>query len=79
MSGYRSPATREAGKLLQDRARKIEREREKQVRKVKCPVCPAEPGQVCSPVLISLGWAHTGRYNLAARAGLVPALPGQII
>lgn len=54
--------------------RDVEERRERAVRTVTCPVCEARPGNVCwyddSPCTIS----HTGRYDLAARQGLVPPL-----
>lgn len=54
--------------------RDVEERRERAVRTVACPVCDARPGNVCryddSAMLIS----HTGRYDLAARQGLVPPL-----
>jgi hypothetical protein len=64
----------------------VERQRERLVRKVACPVCGAGKGHECDyPRYLrkdgklggqSSGRAHTGRYNAAAELGLVPPLPG---
>ena len=55
----------------------VETQREHLVRTVACPVCTREPGQRC--YYTSYGGimaSHTGRYNAAAAAGLVPQLVG---
>jgi hypothetical protein len=52
----------------------IEQQRERVVRTVACPVCNAQPGYVCWYDGNSWTISHTGRYDLAARQGLVPPL-----
>jgi hypothetical protein len=47
-----------------------EMERERLARTVACPTCGRPPGQQCYDIWMS----HTSRYNIAAAAGLVPAL-----
>lgn len=59
-----------------------ERARELKVRTVDCPVCGAVAGKACVMGFSSNGSVqrgqigHLGRYNAAARAGLVPPLAG---
>jgi hypothetical protein len=50
-------------------------EREDLVRGFACPSCGAEPGVKCGEDWQRMPFSHTARYNLAAAAGLVPALP----
>lgn len=55
----------------------VEVARERQARRVTCPVCQAGPLAACN----GDGWmqySHTGRYDRAARVGLVPPLPGGV-
>lgn len=58
-----------------------EERREKLVRTFACPRCHARKGHMCTWGLNKLGgkiaiaMSHTGRYRLAAQAGLVPELP----
>jgi hypothetical protein len=63
----------------------VERERDDIVRTFACPLpeCAAEPLDRCNFGLstaaghkIRSRTSHEARYNLAAAAGLVPALPG---
>jgi hypothetical protein len=51
-----------------------ERVIERQVRRVKCPVCGARSGQRCGSACYH---AHTGRYRAAAKRGFVKPLPGE--
>lgn len=65
-----------------------ERDRELAVRTVVCPVCQTKPGHACVYGLVKDRRpararrlnrgpvSHTGRYEVAATAGLVPALRG---
>lgn len=52
----------------------VEGQREQAVRSVACPVCKAMPGNVCWYDGSLWTISHTGRYDLAARQGLVPPL-----
>jgi len=52
----------------------IEARRERTVRAVDCPICGAEPGNVCDE---TPDHSHTGRYLAAVERGLVPAMPGE--
>jgi hypothetical protein len=60
----------------------VEEIRERAARTLRCPVCDAAPGHACEGPRKNTGHrnpltvAHTGRYNAAVKAGLVPALPG---
>ena len=53
-------------------------ERELAVRTLTCPTCGAERDRRCvyGPGRAAGAYSHTGRYNLAADRGLVPALGG---
>ena len=54
-----------------------EHDREDRVRTVRCPVCKAAPGKRCRYSWGAHWWSsHVGRYDLACRRGLVPALGG---
>jgi hypothetical protein len=59
-----------------------ELERDDIARTFTCPRCGAGPGERCQFGWTSAGHparahsSHEARYNLAAAAGLVPALPG---
>lgn len=56
-----------------------ELDRERLVRRVRCPVCGATRGKACrysERFTSGRHIAHTGRYNAAATKGLVPALAG---
>ncbi len=59
----------------------VEQDREDAVQKVTCPVCKSKPGKKCRMndlARYTNGMrSHTGRYLLAASAGLVPLLPGE--
>lgn len=51
--------------------------REKAVRTVPCPVCGEQPERHCDYGEESFAtFAHTGRYEAAVEAGLVPAFAG---
>lgn len=52
-------------------------EREALCRTLVCPGCAAPAGRACSTDTVDKAqYAHTGRYDLAARHGLVPELGG---
>lgn len=54
-----------------------ELDREALVKTMPCPVCGVAPGRRCRHANMTFpACSHTGRYNLAVKAGLVPALPG---
>jgi hypothetical protein len=56
----------------------VEAEREDIARTFACPVCGVGAGRWCRSDKDSrrvVPFSHTARYNLAAAAGLVPALP----
>lgn len=52
----------------------VEREMERQVRRLSCPVCVAKAGQACGS---GCRWAHAGRYRKAAARGLVKPFAGE--
>lgn len=63
-----------------EHAEVVEAEREDRVRTLACPRCGAPPQTRCRPIVVTThkgapSRACTGRYNAAAAAGLVPALP----
>lgn len=53
---------------------------EHKVRSVGCPVCLVAPGRACryatfdGKQILPQSAAHTGRYNVAAEAGIVPPI-----
>lgn len=51
-----------------------DREMERQVRRLSCPVCVAKAGQACGS---GCRWAHAGRYRKAAARGLVKPFAGE--
>lgn len=53
-----------------------ERDIEDLVRTVDCPVCGQPSGRRCYYNGAAVLAAHTGRYNVAAEAGLVPRMVG---
>lgn len=61
---------------------RTERQRDDMVRTVTCPVCGVGPGRRCDAgrnkvgQLIALPTSHTGRYLIAADAGLVQPIAG---
>lgn len=56
--------------------RDSEKDRENKVRTVPCPACAARKGTRCKRDGALRGISCTGRYNLAAQAGLVPKMAG---
>lgn len=78
MTGHRSDDAKQANRKLLERSQQIERDREQQTKRVKCPVCPAESGETCEPIVANRLYSHTGRYRLAAQVGLVPPLPTEL-
>lgn len=56
--------------------RPSEKDREDAIRAVGCPVCLTDEGQRCVREGRARSISCTGRYDLAAQAGLVPKMAG---
>jgi hypothetical protein len=52
----------------------VEKARDQLTYRFVCPVCGAVPGRPCHYPWGGNSFTHTGRYQLAATAGLVPPL-----